>query len=173
MRLLCGSWMPYNTIELWPKVRWPSDNLSTTKSVSARGNQLENVINVYSRKQAARIQKDSLTRPGTVGVSLWRFTELFSPLLSHTLCPKMQKLFQRKNSLSSCDSRLSKIQKRRRRAIDPSIGYYIYTEYATGFKGAENVQMANSSRDSVSNPITDRTSVCSDLPCPLKTRYHN
>lgn len=49
--------MPSDTIELWPKVHWPSDDLSTTKSVSARGKQLENVINVYSRKQAAGIQK--------------------------------------------------------------------------------------------------------------------
>jgi len=113
---------------------------------------------------------DTTGNCGSESVTVHTF---LTPFIPHFMSKKMQKLFQRKNSLSSCDSRLSKIRKRRRRAIDPSIGYYIYTEYATELKGAENVQMADSSRDKVPNPITDRTSVCSDLPCPLKTRYHN
>jgi len=53
MRLLCGSWMPYDIIELWPK----EQIIFQRPRVSAGGKQLENVINVYSWKRAARIQK--------------------------------------------------------------------------------------------------------------------
>ena len=64
--------------------------------MSARGNQLENVINVYSRKQAARIQKDSLTRPGTVGVSLTVHRTFLTPFIPHFMSKKCKNSFKGK-----------------------------------------------------------------------------